>query len=228
LLGSLIYYRLQYRTLTSSRYKILKEAEKSEEVQLVKCFTDELLGIAYVTGLPVVMPSSVYETISVNGLLERKETTGSMMMNTPHFSTVEDKKLWYTTRQQQRKQQQQEQARAAKKVPKAADIKDASAFLLMKTSEKRACLRASGVIQLPRPREGPRAVDALMIPLLDEEVAYEVMRRLAETKGDFAAAAEMEDFQSRKPQLARQYREGETSSTLLTYDTIISYAVHIL
>ena len=30
--------------------------------------------------------------------------------------------------------------------------------------------------ELPRPREGPRAVDAFMIPLLDEEVAYEVLR----------------------------------------------------
>ena len=33
-----------------------------------------------------------------------------------------------------------------------------------------------GVYELPRPREGPRAVDAFMIPLLDEEVAYEVLR----------------------------------------------------
>ena len=32
----------------------------------------------------------------------------------------------------------------AKIVPKAGDIKDASAFLRMRTSEKRACLRASG------------------------------------------------------------------------------------
>jgi hypothetical protein len=32
------------------------------------------------------------------------------------------------------------------------------------------------VYELPRPREGPRAVDAFMIPLLDEEVAYEVLR----------------------------------------------------
>lgn len=33
---------------------------------------------------------------------------------------------------------------AAKVVPKAQEIKDASAFLRMRTSEKRACLRASG------------------------------------------------------------------------------------
>jgi hypothetical protein len=79
----------------------------------------------------------------------------------------------------------------------------------MRVSEKRACLRATGVMELPRPREGPRAVDAMMIPLLDEEVAYEVLRRLAETKGDFAEAAEMQDFESRKPKLARQIMDAK-------------------
>jgi len=56
--------------------------------------------------------------------------------------------------------------------------------------------------------QGPRAVDALMIPLLDEEVAYEVLRRLAETRGDFQRAAQMNDFESRKPQLARLITEA--------------------
>ena len=100
--------------------------------------------------------------------------------------------------------------RNAVQVPRANEIKDASTFLRLKNSEKRAILRASGVNQLPRPREGIRAViiiiiiiiiinyyyyyilllllitciliaaviiiittnqvDALMIPLLDEEV----------------------------------------------------------
>ena len=63
--------------------------------------------------------------------------------------------------------------RAAKLIPKAMEIKDATSFLKMRVSEKRACLRATGVFELPRPREGPLAVDAMMIPLLDEEVAYE-------------------------------------------------------
>mmetsp|Transcript_18378 Transcript_18378/g.17695 ORF Transcript_18378/g.17695 Transcript_18378/m.17695 type:complete len:106 (+) Transcript_18378:1274-1591(+) len=50
-----------------------------------------------------------------------------------------------------------------------------------------------------------------MIPLLDEEVAYEVLRRLAETKGDFAEAAEMEDYESKKPKLARAYKAASES-----------------
>jgi hypothetical protein len=48
----------------------------------------------------------------------------------------------------------------------------------------------------------------MMIPLLDADVAYEVLRRLGETRGDFDMAAKMEDFESRKPIIARAYREA--------------------
>ena len=99
-------------------------------------------------------------------------------------------------------------ARPPKKVKLVGEIEDASTFLSMRLSEKRACLRASGIKSMPRPREGPRMVDAVMIPLLDEEVAYEVLRRLGETRGDFAAAAQMSDFESRKPEIERAYNEA--------------------
>lgn len=59
-----------------------------------------------------------------------------------------------------------------------------------------------------RPREGAKRVDAIMIPLLDEEVAYEVLRRLGETRGDYELAAKMQDFETRKPLLARLYNEA--------------------
>jgi hypothetical protein len=36
------------------------------------------------------------------------------------------------------------------------------------------------------------------------QVAYEVLRRLAETKGNFKEASEMADFESKKPKIARQ------------------------
>ena len=62
---------------------------------------------------------------------------------------------------------------------------------------------------MPRPREGPKKVDAMMIPLLDEEVAYEVLRRLGETRGDFVEAAKMQYGESKKPALARAYREAK-------------------
>ena len=93
-------------------------------------------------------------------------------------------------------------------MPKVFDIKDASAFLRLRNSEKRAILRSSGIYALPRPREGPRKVDAIMIPLLDEEVAYEVLRRLGESRGDFKVASKMQDFESRKPQIAKLYTQA--------------------
>jgi hypothetical protein len=43
--------------------------------------------------------------------------------------------------------------RESKKVLKVSEIPDATTFLLLRNSEKRAILRASGVNQLPRPRE---------------------------------------------------------------------------
>lgn len=41
------------------------------------------------------------------------------------------------------------------------------------------------------------------------KVAYEVLRRLAETRGDFALAARMSDFESRKPQIARMILQAQ-------------------
>jgi hypothetical protein len=49
---------------------------------------------------------------------------------------------------------------------------------------------------------------------LDEEVAYEVLRRLAETRGNFKEASLMQDFESRKPLIARQINEARKRGDL--------------
>eukprot|EP01041_Mallomonas_annulata_P009887 gene9887-20573_t len=123
--------------LSQSRIKLVKESRASSEARLVNCAMDELVGFALASKLPVVISENLYSTVSVDGLMEKRNEVNS-----------------------------------------------------------------TGVTALPRPREGVQAVDALLIPLLDEEVAYEILRRLAETKGDFQEAAEMDDFQSRKPVIA--------------------------
>ncbi len=41
-----------------------------------------------------------------------------------------------------------------------------------------------------------------------------MLRRLAETRGDFAQAARMQDFESRKPVLARQIRDAMKNGEL--------------
>ena len=51
-------------------------------------------------------------------------------------------------------------------------IDDASTFLTMTTPEKREWVRNTDLhpSKFPRPREGPRALDAVMLPMLDIEV----------------------------------------------------------
>eukprot|EP01035_Chromulina_nebulosa_P022121 gene22121-28641_t len=192
-------------TLTKKNFKAIKE---------VKCTIDELMGIAFATSLPVVIASSLYESSCMDGLLEQRkwgelESSERMHLTSPYFNSKEEARLW--RQEQERQLQQIERSRQlgqGRRSRTVADISDATTFLKLSNIEKRAILRASGLTQLPRPREGARAVDALIIPLLDEEVAYEVLRRLAETKGNFKEASEMVDFESKKPKIARQIMEA--------------------
>lgn len=191
----------------------MKDIRFSDDAKLVKCGMDEMIGISFATGLPIIIPESVFESLNVDGMLQKIVTPGSiddgkLVMKSPHFSSFEEEKAWRQMKMQVRADVEEKRKRAAKLIPKAMEIKDATSFLKMRVAEKRACLRATGVFELPRPREGPLAVDAMMIPLLDEEVAYEVLRRLAETRGNFAEAAEMEDYESKKPKLARMIMEA--------------------
>ena len=204
--------------LTTENYKqIIKDEKISKEAKLVDCYMDELIGLHFATGIPVVISESLYQRVCIDGLLEKIMTGNStdaytngqqrLQVTAPFFESASDSRSWFS-------QLDQARARPSKLVPKLSQINDASTFLKMRVSEKRACLRASGLVALPRPREGPKKIDAIMIPLLDEEVAYEVLRRLGETKGDFDMAAEMNDFESVKPKLARQImqarREGDS------------------
>lgn len=189
--------------LTATRTRLVKESRGSQEAKFVNCAMDELVGLALATKLPVVISENLYGTVCVDGLMEKAT---EISVSAPTFSSRQEETMY---RRQMREQREREDGRIRSKMArKASELPDASTYLQMSVSEKRACLRASGVTVLPRPREGVRAVDALLIPLLDEEVAYEILRRLAETKGDFEQAAEMEDFQTRKPVIARQIREA--------------------
>lgn len=187
---------------------LIKKERSSKEAKFVDCHMDELVGIHFATKIPIVISDNLYNRICIDGILEQLQSDAGdelktkMIVTAPFFENKRASELWNA-------QLEQSRARPAKSVSKVDQIVDATTFLRMRLSEKRACLRASGVVALPRPREGPRKVDAIMIPLLDEEVAYEVLRRLGETKGDFELASKMNDFESRKPQLARLVREAQ-------------------
>ena len=189
--------------LKKDNYRELIKAEKSSrECKFCTCYLDELFGLHIATNIPVIISDSLYSRVSVDGLLQKKITKDEMTMSCPYFVTERERNIW-------NKQLEAIRAKPPKKVPPISAIDDATTFLKMRLSEKRACLRASGYYGLPRPREGPKKVDAMMIPLLDEEVAYEVLRRLGETKGDFVEAAKMQYGESKKPALARAYREAK-------------------
>ena len=160
--------------LTPSNYRtLIKEEKTSKEAKLIECYLDEMMGIHLASEVPVVISQSLYERCSADALLEQRGELNEMFMRAPFFDSERDQRLWTS-------QLEESRARPAKKVPKISEISDASTFLKMRLSEKRACLRSSGIVALPRPREGPKKVDALMIPLLDEEVAYEVLHEAVE------------------------------------------------
>lgn len=203
---------------TNNYRQLVREERTSKEAKFIDCYMDELFGLHLATGIPVIISNSLYTRVAMDGLLRSKaldegqdkiiNQQQAMYMQYPYFNSERDQGLWV-------KQLEQARARPAKTVLKINDIKDATTFLKMRLSEKRACLRASGILGLPRPREGPKKVDAIMIPLLDADVAYEVLRRLGETRGDFEMASKMEDFESRKPIIARAYREAVKRVNLL-------------
>jgi len=210
-------YSQSWRLGLKNCNEIMKKERSSKEAKFIDCYMDELVGIHFATKIPIVISENLYNRICVDGILEQFQSDDNnnddsniklkTMITAPFFENKRDSELWQA-------QLEQARARPSKPVPKVDQIKDATTFLKMRLSEKRACLRASGVVSLPRPREGPKKVDAIMIPLLDEEVAYEVLRRLGETKGDFDMAAKMNDFQSRKPILARQVKEAQSKGDL--------------
>eukprot|EP01035_Chromulina_nebulosa_P020704 gene20704-26841_t len=201
--------------LTSKNFRqLIKQERQSDEAKIVDCYLDEAVGMHLASGLPIYIAESLFDRVSINGLLINEPDTGRITLQAPYFDSYRESLNWS-------KQLEESRAKPSKKVLKVDEIVDASSFLKMRLSEKRACLRASGIYNLPRPREGPKKVDAMMIPLLDEEVAYEVLRRLGETRGDYELASKMQDFETRKPLLARLYNEASRKGDRIKAKAII-------
>ena len=164
--------------LTTGNYRDLlsRQRKASEDAVIVDCYLDELFGLHLATQIPVVTSTSLFERISVDGLLEKASSYGNLDMGdsddeggsdgnennsrkedsdlqllTPYFDNPQASANW-------RRQLESIRAKPPKPVPTVSEIRDASTFLKMRVSDKRACLRASGVLSLPRPREGPRKV----------------------------------------------------------------------
>ncbi|CAK9251173.1 unnamed protein product [Sphagnum jensenii] len=190
--------------LTVSNYKqMIKDERSSSDAIIVDCYIDELMGC--------------------HCLYPYSDAEDNVRLLTPYFDDDRRRDQWV-------KQLEASRARPAKEVPKVTvyTAKLYPIVLLLisvyRTSwmrqvfcgcdfqKKRACLRASGIFSLPRPREGPRKIDAIMIPLLDEEVAYEVLRRLGETRGDFKVAARMQGDTQRAKEMCEELNAIATTA----------------
>jgi hypothetical protein len=156
--------------LTATRTAPLKAVQsRSQDAQLVKCAMDEVVGLVLVTSLPVVIAERLYSSAAVEGLLTQGDTTDLVTVRAPYSRTQTHTQPYLSTTPNRREERKNHGGPAP---PRAMDIPSATAYLTMSLGEKRAVLRATGIVgmALPRPREGAAAVDALLIPLLDEEV----------------------------------------------------------
>ena len=193
----------------------------------LKTYTDEVVGLALARQLPIVVSKAVSDLLSQDVLLTMGED-GGLSCRGPHFPSREAKAAFFRDNsspqpsrqreqeqqqgQQQRQQQEKEKdgEREEKKEPKQLPPQEmtASVFLRMEAAERRAWLRSqtssssSSSSAMPRPREGLLALNAACYAVMEPEVVYEVLRRLAECGGDFSAAAAMKEYESKKPKLA--------------------------
>lgn len=166
---------------------ISNELGNFEDAKFVRCHLDEMLGIHIATSTPIVISSSLFLRKSVSGLLKREAVEGAkndveIKIHAPYFDINDIKfKRWHQTLYYTR-------VKRPKGVKKVYEIENADDFLNMTIGEKRYSMRASGIFDLPRPREGPAAVDAMIVPLLQKKVLHKVTRQLNWTKSEFLRA----------------------------------------
>jgi len=193
----------------------------------LKTYTDEVVGLALARQLPIVISKAVSDSLALDVLLTRREGGGALSCVGPHFPSKEAKEAFFRDnsapqpsrqrqqgQQQQGQQQQQQQEKEKEKESEREERKEpkqpppqemtASVFLRMSAAERRAWLRsqAGSSSAMPRPREGLLALNAACFAVMEPEVVYEVLRRLAECGGDASAAAAMKEYESKKPKLA--------------------------
>lgn len=150
----------------------LRQPQARDQASLVPIHKDELVSLALSTGMPVCVDRALFLSLSVDADLVRapgvaegegKRTASSSLI-----------KATYSCRAADRGASSSSTAGGA--VPAAWDIFSPDAFLRMTSLQKRAVLRASGVTDLPRPRQGRAALDRALLAVMDDAVRSEVTR----------------------------------------------------
>jgi hypothetical protein len=116
--------KLSRDLLTTTNFNQCVEAAiKSRDAKVINCNLDEIFGFHLTTKMPVVIPQTLYERVSVDGLLEMKgNDENNLFMAAPYFDSIEDENNWKAVLEASR-------LKPAKNVPTVDTIKDASTFL---------------------------------------------------------------------------------------------------
>ena len=138
-----------------------------QELCTIKVHMDEAILLACGLGKPVYMSKQLFEALAMDASLSKSEG-GDM------FIRGESGRFGGAAAQTQ-------------SAPPAWDIFDPQRFLAMSSVEKRAVLRASGVSELPRPREGEEALNRALADAMDDSVRREILR-LSAGSGEAANA----------------------------------------
>ena len=184
---------LRYWTLTNTNCaKLIKESLNTRNVAFVKCHNDEVVGFSMALKMPVMIGLNTFNSLSVNGLLTQEQsennagTPPQVSLSAPYFLDNDEEDQWKQSVQSGSgggggnavnnnqengdKKSTNIQNNESKMVQQISDV---TTFLSMSTAEKRNWIRLySGIPahKMPRPREGLKALDAAILPLLDIEV----------------------------------------------------------
>lgn len=138
--------------------------------RLINCHMDELVAFALSMQMPILVSKRLFEKGSMDAILRKSPTNDALEIHA-------------NFRNQGCKAEMD--GSDLDRITAAWEIFDPRRFLAMSTIQKRATLRASGISNLPRPREGVSVLDNLLADVMDDAVRAEYFRLIA-TQGPAA------------------------------------------
>lgn len=149
----------------------------------VNCHIDEVVLLSLRLGKPILMTRALFNSLSIDARITKNDE-GDMTISS--VSTVVVSRKDSST-------PSSSTAPPVPPVPPAWDVFDPKRFLSMSAIDKRAVLRASGVSELPRPREGITVLDQVLRSMMDDSVRREVIRLSTGVASAADLASETED-----------------------------------
>lgn len=83
-------------TVSNCKQLIREERSNQNEVMILDCYIDELMGLHLATKIPVVISNSLFERLSIDGLLEKVDMNDvtNLRLLSPYFDKERDSENW--------------------------------------------------------------------------------------------------------------------------------------